>query len=192
LGHIKYLGSGNFSDVYDLGNGKVFKAYKRKNISDSNTDQADNDAYTKAMFRAELKAYECIHLDINISAYFADFHGVADPYEVLSFVELCESKYVSGCGLIIEYIIGEESKMPHVADDIYKRVDEVLDCANDILSPLGLNPLDSSCINFGDGNFKIIDFGLWLDADVFYVDKLATNLKFSNSERESLDREFAT
>jgi len=189
---MKYLGCGHFSDVFDLGNGSVFKAYKRKNVGEQESNQNDNDELTKALYRSELKAYEIIHSEKELSDFFASFYGVADPHELLSFIDGYKEKYVSGCGLIIEYVVGEESKMPHVAPEIYDLVDETLDRANALLSPLGINSYDSSCINIGDGKFKLIDFGLWQDDENYYEKSLVSNLEFSDNERTELARKFTT
>ncbi|MCG0031153.1 hypothetical protein KUA17_23250 [Vibrio parahaemolyticus] len=189
---MKFLGSGSFSDVYDLENGTVFKAYKRINLGETPSNQDDNDAFIKAVYRAELKAYEKVQSESGLCDHFAVFYGVANPTELLTSVDGYKDKYVDGCGLIIEYIEGHETKMPHVDSKIFDEVDKVLDHANEILSPLGINPFDASCFNFGNGKFKLIDFGLWLDDEKFYESVLTENLKFSDAERSEIAREFAT
>lgn len=152
-----------FADVYDLGDGRVMKAFRR---IVSNAKQGDLDLLVKGYFWTEVMAYKQIS-ESDLSDYVPDFYGVVDPIELLEHSSEAQQKYVTGCGYIMSKLSGVEDKLrtfvvnekPNL--EIATRLDSIYDDISHELSNLDVDASDCSCFVQENGQFFFIDFATW-------------------------------
>lgn len=158
---VNIIGNGASADIYTLGNGRVLKAFLRKSYTEAAVvDWADHDAMTKAEFRFEALSYERLQFFHKLEIFAPKFFGRADPIKLLSDDPGAESRYVEGCGLLLEYIPGAALKLARLDLLIKLRVEELLERFRDVL---GIRDVwDGSCFIPGNrAEFTVIDFATW-------------------------------
>src|ERR1035438_10170625 len=102
---VNVIASGADADILTLGNGRVVKAFLRKSHTEAAVvDWADHDAMTKAAFRAEAQSYERLQALPELEIFAPKYFGRTDPIKLLSEYPEAESRYITGCGLLLEYI----------------------------------------------------------------------------------------
>ncbi|MGR5367960.1 hypothetical protein ACWU37_21600 (plasmid) [Photobacterium damselae subsp. damselae] len=152
-----------FADVYDLGDGRVLKAFKRI-ISEEKQD--DFDLLVKGYFWTEAVAYKQMS-ESNLSQYIPEFYGVANPVELLGHLPDATQKYVADCGYIISKLSGTEGKLrafvvnKEPTYEIAARLDSVYDEISIELRNLDVDASDCSCFVQEDDQFFFIDFATW-------------------------------
>lgn len=179
MAKYRKIDSGAFADIYDLENGTVLKAFRRKShIHGAVVDWYDHDLLTKAHFVAEARAYESISDQHDLSKYIPKYFGRANPVELLG-----SDEYVMGCGFIIEFIQGRAVKLCYATSDILEVLNKVVDELSVLLT--GVNVGDASYFSPGlRAGFTLIDFALWESAD--YECYLFDNGTLSGSLKEEL------
>lgn len=175
-----------FADVYDLGDGRVLKAFKR---IVANEKQGDLDLLVKGYFWTEVAAYRQIS-ESNLSGYFPDFYDVVDPVELLDHSPEAQQKYVAGCGYIMSKLSGVEDKLrtfvvnEKPSPEIATRLDSVYDEISLELNNLDVDASDCSCFVQENGQFFFIDFATWSASP--YEEELAAS-ELSTISRANLE-----
>ena len=176
-----------FADVYDLNDGRVLKAFRRKF---NNENQSDFDLLVKGYFWKEVEGYIVVS-ESDFSKYIPEFHGVCDPHEILQHIPDYEQKYVSNCGFIIDKLIGTENKLrvfatnETLSHECVNELDRMSDEISILLRGLDVDVSDCSCFVGEDESFKFIDFSAW-DASP-YEEQLAESCSIENDARNILE-----
>ncbi|MCU8395930.1 hypothetical protein M2G63_22265 [Vibrio vulnificus] len=178
--NVQYLNSGDFSDVYSIGEGKVLKAFKIRDF-DYISEIEDIKSVVKAYWQAEVQAYKIVNSIDSLKCHFPKFYGVADPHELLRGVEGFADRYVKGCGFIIDLLEGECFKVSLLDSPMSDDVDGVLEQVSEQLS--NVNVYDASAFILTDGSFKIFDFGQWADSN--YEAELFNNKCLTNEMKQN-------
>jgi hypothetical protein len=143
---------GAFCDVFDLGDGRVFKAFRR--IRPAVHPAADPDLIPQIAFGAELLAYETLKRHPRIASYAPAFFGAADAS---SFLQDDVPRYAPGCGLILEKIPGEPRKLFELEAELEREVARVIDEMGEVV--FLDDPWDGCCFVPGTrASFTLIDF----------------------------------
>ncbi len=156
----KIIGKGDHADVVHIGNGQVIKAFKR--IPHSMTkvlDWTDHDAMTRATFRVEERAYKRLAEFPDLELFAPKFFKSVDPIKYLGLNDKHASKYVTGCGILLEYIPGTASKLADLEPEIEKKVDAFLNRFRIQAEIADIHVWDASCFVPGArAEFTVIDF----------------------------------
>ena len=115
---------------------------------------------TRAEFRSEARAYERLQAFPELELFAPKYFGRADPTEVPLKRPDAATKYLRGCGLVLEHIFGVPAKLAHVEPVLQSKAEAVLKRFRyevDIR-----NVWDASCFIPGSrAEFTVIDFGGW-------------------------------
>lgn len=181
--------SGGCADIYELPDGRVLKAFRRRSHTYGFVESYwdDHDAITRAQFRAEALAYERLQALPDLEIYVPRYFGRLDPIEFLQLGP-DDRRYVRGCGLVLERIPGRAWKMAHLEEELEASASRVLEQIRDQLE---LEQVwDASCFSPGSrASFTLIDFALW-DAEAYEI-ALARNGQLTELERAKLELENA-
>ena len=152
LDPLRKLGHGAFSEVFDIGGGRVLKAFFA--VPPSVAPHADASLIPRLAFRAELEAYLRLADQPDLAIFTPRCDGVADP---LAFALRSNRAFVQGCGLLLERIPGRDRKFAELEPGLEIRVDAVLRSMQD---RIGIDdPWDGSCFVPGSrAAFTLIDF----------------------------------
>lgn len=185
---LEKISGGGFADLYRVSEKRVLKAYIRKaHANRPVTNWQDHDLITEAHFRSERNAYEVLQDREELEKHIPQYFGPADPIELLQN-ESAKDKYVKGCGILLEFIPGKDSKLVHLEAELRAEVEFVVDQFSEILK--NVNVWDSSCFHPGTrAKFTVIDFALWESEK--YESFLYDNSNLSAELREQLVRENA-
>lgn len=178
--------SGGYANIIYLGGGRILKAFRRKNHTHQPVGAwTDHDAVTRAIFRAEATAYERLQPFPYLEPYVPKYYGRANPTWILGLPPH-DTTYVTGCGLILEFIPGRARKLAYLSPLEEGRVSEVIEQIRD---SVGIdNPWDASCFIPGVRmDFAVVDFAYWNAAK--YEIALADGGVLSAQLREDLERE---
>jgi hypothetical protein len=177
---------GAYAVVFDVGDGTVVKAYRRKRTTNLAVGEwCDHEAIIKATWANEVRAYEKLMSDRELVDFVPRFHGRCDPLELIPSAVVGSLPLVHGCGLRLEKINGTAIKLAALDDDIRKAVERVLWQILDAVQPG--NVWDSSCFVPGSrAAFTIIDFALWDGVDDF-SEPLERCGRLSDRQRSQLD-----
>lgn len=182
------VGVGGCADVIMLDEGRVLKAFRRIQHSDHLLiDWADHEAITRAKFRAEAHAYRDLAALPDLNPYVPKYFGVVDPMGLSCLRDT--SKYVAGCGLILEFISGSAKKLAYLDTSIRPDVEVIVERLEETL---GLeHASDGSCFVPGKNGapFTLIDFAYW-DAGEYEM-ALGSRRALTVDERKRLERENA-
>ncbi|EJB8504587.1 hypothetical protein MW364_002765 [Vibrio parahaemolyticus] len=176
-----------FADVYDLGDGRVLKAFKRM-VSQENQD--DLDLLVKGYFWTEVASYRKI-MESSLIQYIPEFFGEVDSVELLGDIPDAEQKYVAGCGYIISKLSGIESKLRTFVvngepnQEVATRLDSIYDDISFELRSLDVDASDCSCFVQEDGNLLFIDFATWSGSP--YAEELYAAGVLSHVSRANLE-----
>lgn len=177
--NIKHIGSGVFSDVFSIGDGKAIKAFKLHNHN--NLDNVnDVEKVVRAYWHAEVTAYQKLTELEEIRTFFPIYYGVADPHEILSSISNHKERYVKDCGILLELLNGDCDKASRVNKDKRAHIDKVLNTLSEHLENTSV--WDSSVFIKPDGSFKIIDFGQWANSN--FEAELHTNKQLTDDMRQ--------
>src|SRR4051812_29093726 len=122
------IASGAYADILALGGGRVLKAFRRKSQTAAPVlDWADHDAMTRAEFRAEARSYERLAAFPELELFAPRYFGRANPLDLLSEVADSPSRYVAGCGIVLEQIPGAASKLVDLEPSLQLRVEALLE-----------------------------------------------------------------
>lgn len=156
------VASGFYAEVIDRGDGTVVKAYLRaprglRGIS----DPKKRESRIRELWRVEVAMYERVQSRSDLARFVPRFYGAVDPCALAGVV--APERFVSGCGLHLERLVGSEHKMAELSSlhpSIFKVADGVLDRISELAVGLPeINVLDASCFVLGAGEaFKLIDF----------------------------------
>lgn len=138
--------------MFDVGEGKVLKAFRR--VSPAVAPRVDPTLIPRIAFNAELRAYTRLQSQPDLALFAPAFFGSADPS---SFPITNPGSYCTSCGLVIEKIAGEPIKIAALSDELLGGVELVLEQMQDriILD----DPWDGSCFIPGSrAPFTLIDF----------------------------------
>lgn len=182
----KIIGSGIFSDIIEIEDGKkVLKAFKRNNKMFEGMEYAccnDCELILKVVCFTEMKAYQILHEDTELSRYIPRFYGVWDP------AVIDETDYIQGAGFIIEKINNQHSgtdiKFNSLTQTQKTAVQPVLSAVSDKLSLLSCESNDACCFYTDHDNFKLIDFALWKFSP--YLEELRCG-RLSEHSRKALE-----
>lgn len=180
--------SGGYANIVCLGDGRVLKAFRRKNHTHEPVGTwSDHDAVTRAIFRAEARAYERLQTLPSLEPYVPRYYGRANPGVILGLPP-DDMTYVTDCGLILEFVPGRARKLAHLAPAEEEQVAAVVEQIRD---SVGIdNPWDASCFIPGARKgFTVIDFAYWNAAE--YEMALTDGRVLSAEMRERLERENA-
>ncbi len=152
------LGSGAFADVFDAGDGTVIKAYRRQRHAPGPLDSwTDHDRLTRLLWRTEAECYERLQSHDDVKAFVPIYYGRVDPLQFGIRQDLEKGPYVQHCGLRLEKITGEESKIAHLPKPLICRAEKVLERIGELCGRIDL--WDASCIRPGPRtDFVVIDF----------------------------------
>ncbi len=127
MGHSK-IGSGDFADVFDLGDGTVVKAFRRlQHTGGDVAEWRDEDALTTQLFEAEVRAYERLRRLPDLAVFTPEFFGEIDPYENVDLKESEQYSYVRGCGIRLERILGTDIKFAFLDQQLKEEVHVILE-----------------------------------------------------------------
>ena len=119
---LRKIGGGAFSEVFDLGDGRVLKAFPDTELSVD--PGADPRFIPTVAFAAECCAYQRLQVYTDLEPYAPQFFGPVDPND---FLLDSTRSYSSGCGLVLELLRGKESKILSLPEPICAKADEVLE-----------------------------------------------------------------
>lgn len=165
---LPVIGGGAFSEVFDLGDGRVLKAFK--DIALSVAPEADCRLIPTVAFAAEYLAYQRLQAHDDLEPYAPRFFGAASPND---FPLDSTESYSSGCGLLLERIPGEAQKLSRLPKPIQRKADDVLEAMQ---ARVGIDdPWDGSAFVPGTRRpFTVIDFAT--PSDRFYaLDKIVSS-----------------
>jgi hypothetical protein len=188
--NVKLYARGDFADVFELGDRKVLKAFRRQSFSQKEIkDWSDHDAVIRAHFRAEKRTYERLEHCSDLKIYTPKYYGSIDPHKLIDNVPNCTTIYVKGCGILLEQVPGEAIKTRKLDSDIREKVEAIL---WRIIYELGApNVWDSSCFIPGSqAIFTLIDFSALDDSP--YVKELLSKGALTKELRIQLETEFTT
>lgn len=144
------LASGAFSDVFDLGDGRVLKAFFE--IKPEVAPTADPALVPLISFYSELRVYQRLLEHPGLPAYTPQFFGVADP----SSYPLATDR-IYPCGLLLEKIPGKPKKLFELDQEIEAAASMVIERLQERV--LLEDPWDASCFVPGTrAGFTLIDF----------------------------------
>jgi hypothetical protein len=153
------LGSGAFADVFDIGDGTVIKAYRRQRHAPAAASDGwiDHDRITRLLWRTEAESYERLQPHHDVNTFVPIYHGRVDPVALGLPQDLEKGPHVPGCGIRLEKLRGEESKIAHLPSLLIARAEIVLERIGEICGRINL--WDASCIRPGPRTeFAVIDF----------------------------------
>ena len=131
------IGGGAFSEVFDLGNGRVLKAFPNTKLAVA--PEADPRFIPTVSFAAEYCAYQRLQVYTDLEPYAPRFFGAIDPND---FLLDSTKSYSSGCGLLLELLRGKEDKIFSLPEPIRAKAEEVLEAMQE---RVGIdNPWDGS------------------------------------------------
>lgn len=188
--NVKLYARGVFADVFEFGDRKVLKAFRRRGFSQKEIkDWSDHDAVIQAHFRAEKRTYERLEHRPDLKIYTPKYYSTIDPHELIDNIPNSTTMYVKGCGILLEQVPGKAIKIPQLDLDIREEVESVL---NKIHYETGSpNVWDSSCIIPGSqAAFTLIDFSTW--GGYPYEDELHSKGVLTKELRIQLEKEFTT
>jgi hypothetical protein len=181
--------SGHGADalVFDMKDGTVLKAYRRKFTTNVGVGEwRDHEAIIRATWANEVRAYIELARHADLYAFVPVFHGPADPLALLPAESLSANSLVPECGIRLEKIPGQARKLADLSDDIRVEVEAVLWRIRDAIEPG--NVWDSSCFYPGIRSpFTLIDFALWDGVDDF-SETLRRTGRLSDEQRTELER----
>lgn len=177
---------GAYAAVFDLGDGTVVKAYRRKRTTILPVGEwRDHEAIIRATWANEVRAYAQIMCDPNLQSFVPEFYGYCNPLELISEDVVGSLQLLPGCGLRLERIEGRALKLAALASDCRQTVERLLWRIREAVEPG--NVWDSSCFVPGSrAEFTIIDFALWDRVDDF-SEPLERRGYLSKAERAELD-----
>ena len=131
------IGGGGFSEVFDLGNGRVLKAFPDTKLTVD--PEADPRLIPTVSFAAEYCAYQRLQGYTDLEPYAPRLFGAIDPND---FLLDSTKSYSSGCGLVLELLRGREYKIFRLPKPIGAEAEEVLE---EMQEHIGIdNPWDGS------------------------------------------------
>jgi hypothetical protein len=157
----KLIASGASSDVLDLGDGRVLKAFRRISYTDLPVeDWQDHEALTRAVFHNEAVGYEKLQQHADLCVYAPEYFGCLDPIVIGMTAGFPPERYVAGCGIVLEQISGVATKIAHLPVALRVSAEHVLEEIRDRITPG--NVWDCSCFVPGSrAQITLIDFALW-------------------------------
>ena len=109
--------------------------------------------------------YEHLQSVPDVLPYIPRYYGRVDPITLGLPQDLPKGPHLSGCGLRLERINGQDEKIAHVAPPLLQQAEAVLERVNDLIARLDV--WDASCFHPGSqAAFTLIDFGLAEDYGV--------------------------
>lgn len=158
MSRYSLLGSGAFADVFDAGDGTVVKAYRRQRHAPGPLDTwIDHDRLTRLLWRTEAECYERLEAHDEVKPFLPIYYGRVDPIALKVPQNLPKGSHLPRCGLRLEKITGQESKIANLPLPLRTRAEAVLERIGEICGRINL--WDASCIRPGPrAEFAVIDF----------------------------------
>jgi hypothetical protein len=180
---------GGNADLFDIGDARVMKAFRRKSyFATPPLDWRDHEAMTRAMFRTEARAYERLQRHPDLAPYAPNYYGIENPHRVLHDLSDADSRYVGGCGLVLERIAGVATKLSSLDKIVQTKIAAVLKRFRDELDIEYV--WDASCFVPGSrAPFTVIDFSTW-DGSAYQA-ALYANGRLTPEQRLLLQQEGA-
>lgn len=149
---MKPIASGDFAEVFELGDGKVLKAFF--DLATAARPDGDRTFIPRILFAAEVDAYVRLQQHPDLEVYVPRYFGTVDPR---SFDLSTDRRYSSASGMVLERIDADEFKLHQLDEGILPEVESVIDR---IKETVGVDhPWDASCFIPGTrAPFTIIDF----------------------------------
>src|SRR5258708_24161210 len=104
-----------------MGDDTVVKAFRRKRHAARPQDWTDHDRITRLLWRTEAEVYEHLQSVPDVLPYIPTYHGRVDPITLGLPQDLPKGPHLSGCGLRLERINGQDQKIAHVAPPLQQQ-----------------------------------------------------------------------
>jgi hypothetical protein len=181
----KVIASGASSDVLDLCDGRVLKAFRRISYTDAPVREwRDHEVLTRAVFHNEAVAYEKLQQHPDLCVYAPEYFGRLDPVEIGLPAGFLAERYVAGCGILLERIAGVATKIARLPLALRDKAELVLEEIRDRIAPG--NVWDCSCFVPGSrAQLTFIDFALWEKLGHFSA-HLAVNGRLDEAQRRHI------
>lgn len=181
----KVIASGASSDVLDLCDGRVLKAFRKISYTDAPVREwRDHEVLTQAVFQNEAVAYEKLQQYLDLCVYAPEYLGRLDPIEIGLAAGFPAERYVAGCGILLERIAGVATKIARLPLTLRAKAELVLEEIRDRIAPG--NVWDCSCFVPGSrAQLTFIDFALWEKLGHFSA-HLAMNGGFDEAQRRDI------
>lgn len=119
---LRKIGGGAFSEVFDLGDGRVLKAFPDAELPVA--PETDPRFIPTVAFAAECCAYQRLRVYADLAPYAPQFFGAVNPN---NFLLDSTKSYSSGCGLVLELLRGKEDKIFNLPEPIRAKAEGVLE-----------------------------------------------------------------
>jgi hypothetical protein len=108
---VTLIANGCFAQVFDMGDGTVVKAFRRKRHVARPKEWTDHDRITRLLWRTEAEVYEHLQSVPDVLPYIPRYYGRVDPITLGLPQDLPKGPHLSGCGLRLDRRPGRRTRV---------------------------------------------------------------------------------